>query len=124
MFAIQHKFEDDVLTLTFIYKGDIEFNMSITGDSITQDKSPNDWCKLVDQQGFALDFGDLYGSHVDNGTVSIVNKNSVLEFCVDGARGGDIVVRIPIFICKNEFYELAKFMETNWTKIIDMQNLH
>ena len=112
MFAINYSvLEEGIFQLEFTYKGDVEISMCVTGDSVIKVSDCSYWVRLVEEDGFCLEFGDSYGSHVDNGIVSIEHKNSRLEFCVDGAKGGEISVKLPVSICKSEFYALSKLME-------------
>ena len=112
MFTIEYNLVGNLYPqLNFKYKGELEFDMCISGDSIVHTEYI-DWIKLIDVESFSLEFGDSYGSHVDNGLVSITHKNSQLEFCVDGARGGDMAILIPVSVCKEEFYKLSKLMQT------------
>ena len=108
----------DLPQIHFNYIGEVEFQMNISGDSLFDDKKCTDWIKLVEDDKFTLQFGDSYGSHVDNGVVEIRSLNSYLEFEVDGARGGDIIIKIPKSICKNEFYKLADIMQKEFPKFL------
>ncbi len=112
MFKIEYSIIDsDNFELSFKYKGDLELCMCITGDSLFCNETlPSSWIKLIEEDFFCMSFGDSYGSHVDNGIISIRHNNLDLEFFVDGARGGTIFVKIPIYLCKSEFYKLAKLM--------------
>lgn len=57
---------------------------------------------------FHIDLADSYGSHCDNGEVTITNINNVfLLFVNDSATGGEIRVEIPINECKNAILEIA-----------------
>lgn len=50
-----------------------------------------DWTKLIDGD-HKIAFGDCYGSHVDNGVVSIQTEGDLVTFYVDGARGGTLMM--------------------------------
>ena len=121
MFAINYSVcNEDFFQLEFTYKSDVEISMCISGDSVIADRTCSDWVRLVEEEDFCLEFGDEYGSHVDNGIVSIKHKNSKLEFLVDGAKGGELSVKLPISVCKSEFYALSKLMEIELPKALEI----
>ena len=121
MFAINYSVcEYGIFQLEFTYKGDVEISMCIRGDSVIEGRNCSDWVRLVEEEDFCLEFGDEYGSHVDNGIVSIEHKNSRLEFCVDGAKGGELRVKLPVSICKSEFYALSELMEIELPKALEI----
>ncbi len=68
----------------------------------------SDWINLISQSGFEIDLADSYGSHCDNGNVTITNTNNeYLLFSNDTATGGDVRIKIPISECRNAIEEIA-----------------
>lgn len=68
-----------------------------------------DWINLITIEGYRLDLSDSYGSHCDNGDVSIRNlDNKFLVFHIDTATGGSIRFDIPIDNCKDAITNLAE----------------
>jgi hypothetical protein len=105
---------DDEPKLEFIYEGEVGLSLSITGSSIFN-AEVNDWQQLVEKDQFCMEFGDSYGSHVDNGIVSIEHEGSQLKFCVDGAKGGILIIKIPLSTSVKEgFYQLSRTIESEY----------
>lgn len=95
-------YTDINITLKYEY---VTFDYS---SSVLESIKKEDWTKLISQDGFELKLRDSYGSHCDNGCVTIKNlNNDFLLFCNDTATGGDISVEIPINKCRNAIEEIA-----------------
>lgn len=79
--------------------------------SITYSK----WLSLLNP-GTVLNFGCFYGSHVDNGIVSIKHTGEGnLKFYVDGARGGTLSCEIPVLEMESVIKKIAEeFIEGNY----------
>lgn len=105
---------DDIYTflnITLKYKY-ITFDYT---SSELESKKKSDWLNLISQNGFNMHLNDSYGSHCDNGQVSITNiNNESLLFVNDTATGGDISVKIPINKCRSAIEEIANKYYDLW----------
>ena len=94
-----------ISTITIKYSGGI-----FTLDDCWRDHGITSakWLELL-TPGKELFLGCDYGSHVDNGTVSIEHTvEGNLRFCVDGARGGILSYEIPIEEVQMVITEIAQ----------------
>jgi hypothetical protein len=82
---------------------------SLEGDSVCE-YTPEQW-RLLLAAPSVMEFGDVYGSHVDNGIVRIKHENGRLEFVVDGARGGKMRWSLPIDLCREAIEHVATRIE-------------
>jgi hypothetical protein len=103
--------EDDLGEIQFVWT--VEGNLSswqILGDSAVKYPAAK-WREFLAGQKMRLDFGDEYGSHVDNGTVSIIRVEDAVLFEVDGARGGVMHMRLPFAACLGAFNDVITALE-------------
>lgn len=99
--------DGDVASIRFTYG-----NARWTIHSNTAVKYPRKtWLDMVLIEGLrSMDFGDCYGSHVDNGDVKITGFKSTIAFSVNGARGGEISWSAPVEACRCAFEQVADAM--------------
>lgn len=101
------------ISVTFSYETDgIKCSMSIEDDHSLNKLKSDDWLNMLKNNSF-LDFGFVYGSHVDNGLV-IINSSmqeQEITFKVDGARGGVTEFTVPISKCAWAFQKLAELKQ-------------
>jgi hypothetical protein len=72
---------------------------------------PESWVNLI-HNGGKLDLADSYGSHCDNGEVTITSDKKTITLCIDTATGGS--VELTIDINENVIDEFDKL--TEWCK--------
>ena len=65
------------------------------------------WLDLLNINGKSLRLNDGYGSHCDNGDVSITNYDGKLCFNVDTATGGEISVTLPVEDCREAITKIS-----------------
>ena len=69
-----------------------------------------DWKFLIDKEGFRVEFYDPL--RPGDELTAISNSGDKLEFFVAGACDRTLCVKIPISLCRDEFYKLSSSMET------------
>ena len=106
-----YEIDDDTdIYITLIFQYDDMFTFELSTSELTKIKS-NFWLNLLND-GSGFDLADSYGSHCDNGEVSLSNKNGFVIFTADTATGGKSTFKVPIDKCKDAFLELADWYNT------------
>jgi hypothetical protein len=98
------------INVTFSYENSgFKCSMSISDEESLNEITADNWLKLT-KKSTSLNFGAVYGSHVDNGEVSISSnlEDNQITFKVDGARGGINEFSVPVSECGWAFQKLSE----------------
>lgn len=96
---------DTNLTIFFKYNNIISIGFSINLSSVITNFNVYDWTKLIDDSSTEYTFHSQFSNMGMGNYIRISNISNNIQFIIKNNVGGNVILNIPIDVCKEEFYK-------------------